>query len=297
MDVKIETEIKRRILQDEYPEFSREDADYITKRLLKEGRDYSELHDLVETCRKEVRDYWAQDFDKVRASRGILPEVWERRPYVRWPTFENQGLSEVRIIVDRDAIEKGYAGLSKDQSRYMNTLAGKSPGWVIERHPVPGVWILYGTLLWALRGLRLQFHDPLDVVFAFLGNLHRLVPNGSLLYVVQLLTALCHSHVNLRPLPWCSNQAIGEYPQFREGLLRLVSDMERFVTVWLRDNLQRKPRVTTVGFQLGPSLAAAETFATVAPVAKQFRNSLIYISIITTALLICGVILLLTLLI
>jgi hypothetical protein len=142
-EVKIETEIKRRILKDEYPEFSSEDAEYIAKRLLKEGHDYSDLHDLVETCRKEVREYWAQDFDKVRTSRGILPEVWNRRPYVRWPAFENQGLSEVRIIVDRDAIEEGYAGLSVDQIRYMKTLAGRSPGWVITRHRAPGAEKVY----------------------------------------------------------------------------------------------------------------------------------------------------------
>jgi hypothetical protein len=93
-------------------------------------------------------------------------------------------------------------------------------------------------------------------------------------------------------------KAVGEYPQFREGLIRLISDMERFIESTLRDNVYptpfREAQITTVGFQLGPSLAAAETYATVAPVARQFRNFLIYISIITTALLICGLILLLT---
>ena len=92
-------------------------------------------------------------------------------------------------------------------------------------------------------------------------------------------------------------KAIGEYPQFREGLIRLISDVERFVRALMRERFSPGEQVTTVGFQLGPSLAAAETYATVAPVAWQFRNFLIYISIITTALLVCGVILLLTLLI
>jgi hypothetical protein len=93
-------------------------------------------------------------------------------------------------------------------------------------------------------------------------------------------------------------KAIGEYPQFREGLIRLISDMERFVWSSLRDlPFFRAGQITTVGYQFGPSLAAAETYSTFAPVVRGLRNPLVYISIITTALLICVAVLLILLIV
>ena len=59
------------------------------------------------------------------------------------------------------------------------------------------IYPLRGRLgrLRALRGLRLQFHDPLDVLFAFLGNFYSPVPISYALYVAPLLAALRHVHV------------------------------------------------------------------------------------------------------
>jgi hypothetical protein len=114
-------------------------------------------------------------------------------------------------------------------------------------------------------------------------------PSGSLELRVEIVAS-----------GYAAYKATGQYPQFREDLLRLISDIQRYLqgTLWL--SLGQAPyapvQVTTVDFHVGPSLAAAETYATLAPVVRQLRNFLVYISIITTALLICVAIALIVLL-
>jgi hypothetical protein len=68
---------------------------------------------------------------RVRDERGILPEVWEDRPYVRWTTE------------DIFPVLKGYAGLNQYQRAFMTRMAKQSPGWSITRHPVPGAPPIY----------------------------------------------------------------------------------------------------------------------------------------------------------
>jgi hypothetical protein len=114
-------------------------------------------------------------------------------------------------------------------------------------------------------------------------------PNGSLELRVEIVAS-----------GYAAYKATGQYPQFREDLLRLISDIQRYLqgTLWL--SLGQAPyapvQVTTVDFHVGPSLAAAEAYATLAPVVRQLRTFLVYISIITTALLICVAIALIVLL-
>jgi hypothetical protein len=118
-------------------------------------------------------------------------------------------------------------------------------------------------------------------------------PNGSLELRVEIVAS-----------GYAAYKATGQYPQFREDLLRLISDIQRYLqgTLWLSlgQALGQAPyapvQVTTVDFHVGPSLAAAETYATLAPVVRQLRTFLVYISIITTALLICVAIALIVLL-
>jgi hypothetical protein len=75
--------------------------------------------------------------------------------------------------------------------------------------------------------------------------------------------------------------------------------MQRYLQgrLWiaLGRTLHAPVQVTTVDLHVGPSLAAAETYATLAPVVRQLRNFLVFISLITTALLICVVVLLIVL--
>jgi hypothetical protein len=114
-------------------------------------------------------------------------------------------------------------------------------------------------------------------------------PSGSLELGVEIVAS-----------GYASYKAIGEYPHFREDLLRLISDTQRYLQGRLWLSLGQAPyapvQVTTVDFHVGPSLAAAETYATVAPVVRNLRNFLVYISLITTALLFCVVVLLIVLL-
>ncbi len=114
-------------------------------------------------------------------------------------------------------------------------------------------------------------------------------PSGSLELGVEIVAS-----------GYAAYKAIGDYTQFREDLLRLISDMQRYLQGRLWLSLGQAPdapvQVTTVDFHVGPSLAAAETYATVTPVVRNLRNFLVYISLITTALLICVVVLLIVLL-
>jgi hypothetical protein len=82
-------------------------------------------------------DLWDKSADNVRTERGISEEIWEGRPYMRWPDPLTRDEWEYEIP-DVSALSGAYFGLEGAQRRYMERLARQSPGWVIMRHPVPG---------------------------------------------------------------------------------------------------------------------------------------------------------------
>jgi hypothetical protein len=130
------------------PNLSDADLKVLSRRALKEHIDLSsetEMQTFVAGSMQEVREYWAQDFDAVRTKRGISREVWEARPYMRWPDPSTQGDSEVSLP-DVSVVAGAYWGLDKYQRAFMTRLAKQSPGWVIVRHAVPGFDHVYAEI-------------------------------------------------------------------------------------------------------------------------------------------------------
>jgi hypothetical protein len=69
--------------------------------------------------------------EDIREPRGISKEVWDARPYVKW------------CPDDPTPILEAYEGLADSQVNFMRSLAIQKPGWIINRHAVPGaphVW-------------------------------------------------------------------------------------------------------------------------------------------------------------
>jgi DNA-binding transcriptional ArsR family regulator len=126
-----------------FPEMSEADLKTLATRVQVGKLTMEELAAFVEAAQKTVKEYWAQDFDAVRATRGILKEVWEARPYVRWPDPPPREISKIVVCSDTSAIRGAYWGLNQYQRAYMTKLANQSPGWVIMRHAVPGAPYVY----------------------------------------------------------------------------------------------------------------------------------------------------------
>jgi hypothetical protein len=64
--------------------------------------------------------------EDIREPRGISKEVWDARPYVKW------------CPDDPTPILEAYEGLADSQVNFMRSLAIQKPGWIINRHAVPG---------------------------------------------------------------------------------------------------------------------------------------------------------------
>src|SRR5215217_8438357 len=64
----------------------------------------TEVQGLIKREMERVAKYWATvDPDKIRRERKILPEVWDRRPYMRWPHPLTKDDSKV-YLPDIDAV-------------------------------------------------------------------------------------------------------------------------------------------------------------------------------------------------
>jgi hypothetical protein len=129
-----------------FPEMSEADLKVLAKRILMNKLTIEDLPAIVEPLERVVEGYWSQDFDRVRTERAISREVWEARPYVRWPAPSERSASRIRVVTEMGAIEKAYKGLNRYQKAYMTKLANQSPGWVIMRHAVPGAPYVYAEI-------------------------------------------------------------------------------------------------------------------------------------------------------
>src|SRR5215207_10369795 len=112
------------------PDLSDADLKVLARRALKEHIDLSsetEMQALAAAAMQEVRQYWAQDFDAVRTKRGISREVWEARPYMRWPDPLTQSDSEI-FLPDVSVVAGAYWRLDQYQRAFMARLTKQSPG-------------------------------------------------------------------------------------------------------------------------------------------------------------------------
>lgn len=78
------------------------------------------------------REEAPESSDDFFGSRGISPEVWRARPYVRW------------MQDNLEPVRNAYGNLST--SKFMVRLAKQSDGWIINRHAVPGGGRIYAEI-------------------------------------------------------------------------------------------------------------------------------------------------------
>ena len=79
------------------------------------------VDDFIKAQMRKVEEYWRYNPDKVRTDRAISKEIWEERPYVRWPDPSTKNDS-VLWLPNISAVQNAYKDLEGGQS-FMGRLA------------------------------------------------------------------------------------------------------------------------------------------------------------------------------